>query len=276
MMPNPETLKSVFAANSNLSEWATIAVFIGLLGDILVIFVFSKDKPRSETWLAFIFALIIAVGVYGEYAFGSKAASAARELQNISDQKVAESNQKASEADGRAKALEAQVKGYDKQIADAGRDAAQANARAVASGLAFVKLKKQVFWRTLSDTDRKVIGEQLKPFAPGFIGRKVKVSSYFADPEGGVFATEIADGLTRAGINVDSSKIGANIVIDELDFGVWATGPSADENFIRSFATETVKRLDTPIHGQWGKLYPDVGILVGVKPVPSDLKTGLR
>ena len=73
MTPDLETLKLIFETNRNWAEWAAIAVVVGLLGDILVIFLFSKDKPRSETWLAFACTLIIAVGVYGEYSFGSKA-----------------------------------------------------------------------------------------------------------------------------------------------------------------------------------------------------------
>ena len=66
MTPDAEALKAVFATNRTWSEWATVAVFIGLLGDILVIFLFSKDKPKSETWLAFLCTFIIAAGVYGE------------------------------------------------------------------------------------------------------------------------------------------------------------------------------------------------------------------
>src|SRR6266540_940120 len=83
-----ELLKDVFVTNRDRAEVATIVVFIGLIGDIIVIFLFSKDKPRSETWLAFVCTLAIAVGVYGEYKFGGNAARAADQLQRLSDEKI--------------------------------------------------------------------------------------------------------------------------------------------------------------------------------------------
>jgi hypothetical protein len=36
-----ESLKSVIATNTNWSEWATLAVFFGLIGDIVVIIAFD-------------------------------------------------------------------------------------------------------------------------------------------------------------------------------------------------------------------------------------------
>jgi hypothetical protein len=98
MTPDAETLKSVFATNRNFAGWATIAVFVGLLGDIAVIFLFRTDKSRSETWLAFICTLIIAVGVYGEYNFGSKAAQAADQLQQLFERDIAFAKRDAAEA----------------------------------------------------------------------------------------------------------------------------------------------------------------------------------
>jgi hypothetical protein len=138
MTPDAEALKLVFATNRNWSEWATIAVFVGLLGDILVIFLFSKDKPRSETWLAFICTLIIAVGVYGEYSFGSKAAQAANQLQQLSDQKVSDSNLKA--------------------------EAAQAEVARL--NLETAKLRDLLRWRELTKEQRDLIHKRISSF-PG-------------------------------------------------------------------------------------------------------------
>jgi hypothetical protein len=80
--------KAIFETNRNWGEWATVAVFVGLVGDIFVLFWFSKDKPKSETGLSFVCMLMIAAGVYGEYAFGHKAAAAANELQQLSEVQV--------------------------------------------------------------------------------------------------------------------------------------------------------------------------------------------
>src|ERR1700730_3144 len=135
MTPDAETLKSVFATDRNWAEWATVAVFVGLLGDIVVIFLFSKDKPRSETWLAFICTLIIAVGVYGEYSFGSKAAQAADQLQHL----------------------------FERDIALVKRDAAEANARAAEAKLELAKFKAP---REIGPDQRQRIISKCKSF-PG-------------------------------------------------------------------------------------------------------------
>jgi hypothetical protein len=93
--PDIDALKALVAHNQYWSDWSTIAVFVALLLEIIIIFAYSKDKPRSETILSFICGLMLAVGVYGEYRFGSRAARGSAELQNISDQKVAELNRQA-------------------------------------------------------------------------------------------------------------------------------------------------------------------------------------
>jgi ABC-type Mn2+/Zn2+ transport system permease subunit len=85
--PDIDALKALVAHNQYWSDWSTIAVFVALLLEIIIIFAFSKDKPRSETILSFICGLMLSVGVYGEYRFGSRAARGSAELQNISDQK---------------------------------------------------------------------------------------------------------------------------------------------------------------------------------------------
>ncbi len=146
---NVEALKIVFATNRNWSEWATIGVFIGLLGDILVIFLFRKDKPKSETWLAFACTLIIAGGVYGEYIFGGRASKAADELQQLSDQKVADSNKEAKKA---------------------GKDAADANERAATLERETVLLRKQVITQDrrehllMDKAHRNLFVSRIRPF----------------------------------------------------------------------------------------------------------------
>jgi hypothetical protein len=123
-------LKSTFATNRAWSDWAALAVVVGLVGDIVVIFLFSKDKPRSETWLAFICTLVIALGVYGEYAFGRKAAEAAGQLQEIADKQVADLNIEAGNARKESgKAIERASKA-DERAAGNEKDAAQLRERA--------------------------------------------------------------------------------------------------------------------------------------------------
>lgn len=87
--PEIEALKAL-AQNSQLwADWSTFAVFIGLLGEIAITFAYAKDKPRSEIVLGVICGVIIAVGVYGEWRFGSKAAQANGELRRLSEEQLA-------------------------------------------------------------------------------------------------------------------------------------------------------------------------------------------
>ena len=87
-----ESLKLAFSTNTKWSELATLAVFIGLLGDILVILIFDfsdKDKTWTEITLAGIASLVIAFGVWGEYRFGHRATEAASQLQANSETQIA-------------------------------------------------------------------------------------------------------------------------------------------------------------------------------------------
>jgi hypothetical protein len=131
-----------------------------------------------------------------------------------------------------------------------------------------LELKKAASPRTLSDSDRKSIAEQLKPFAASFASRKISVSSYSSDAEGIVFSLEILDILSRAGINTDP-VIGRVMPVGLVDLGVKITGPIADGPFIKALLTNIHSRLDTKLHGEWDSKYTDVRVAVGVKPVPG-------
>jgi hypothetical protein len=61
--------------------------------------------------------------------------------------------------------------------------------------------------------------------------------------------------------------INRQIAVEELDFGVWVTGPTADGKFITTLIREIHEHLETELRGKWGPEYTGVKILVGVKPV---------
>jgi hypothetical protein len=158
--PDIDALKTLVAHNQYWSDWSTIAVFVALLLEIIVIFAFRKDRPRSETILSLICGLILAVGVYGEYRFGSRAARGNADLQNISDQKVAELNREAAKAQ-----------------------------------LDLLQLQERVKPRRLSGEQRLKLVEILTPIAK----RPVRVGYILMDEEGRSFATQIAEALTASG-----------------------------------------------------------------------------
>src|ERR1700719_1421350 len=95
MTPDAESLKAVFTTNTTWAERSTLAVFVGLLADILVILAFDffdKDKGWTEIILAGLASLLIAFGVYGEYKFGGTATRASSELQRKSEERIAQLN----------------------------------------------------------------------------------------------------------------------------------------------------------------------------------------
>lgn len=242
-MPDSEAIKAVFTINRALADWATIAVFVGLLGDILVIFLFRKDKPKSETWLAFICTLTIALGVYGEYRFGGKASQAAADLQRLSDERVA---------------------GLNKEAGDARKAAAD--------------LVSQIQPRDLTQAQRDKIRHTFRPF----VGRQVSVASY-AEPESLRLGFQIRKALVDAGMDPKSRDVirvpldsaggsipllyGIATLIGDTSGGVPTTADADMSKILSAWLKAPVTR------GSFGfpvlAMMP-VGVMVGVKPLPED------
>jgi hypothetical protein len=88
-MANPDALRAAFGAATSWNEWATALVVGGLIVEFLALLFFSKDMSRKEKALLAIGSVMVAVGVGGEYVFGGRAASAAKALQQASDEKIA-------------------------------------------------------------------------------------------------------------------------------------------------------------------------------------------
>jgi hypothetical protein len=121
----------------------------------------------------------------------------------------------------------------------------------------------------LDDPTRKQIGKELSRFAPHFSGRKMKVMSYSGDAEGIVFSLEVVDVVIKAGIDIDPA-VGRGVPVGLVEMGVSITGPSGDEEFIRSLVTKLHSHLAkeaSDVVGEWNPKYTDLSILVGVKPV---------
>ena len=160
-MSTPEvvsSLKATFETNRNWAEWATVVVFFGLLGDIFVLFGFSKDKPKPEIWLTFVCTLVIAAGVYGEYAFGHRAAAAASELQRSSEAQIARAELRAAEAN--QKAGEANEHASENALKAAGleKEAARLRERLIKRESRYLLLSER-------ETEKRLVAA-LKPFAP--------------------------------------------------------------------------------------------------------------
>lgn len=97
-MPDVESLKLAFSTNTTWAEYSTIAVFVGLLGDIIVILAFDLFDPDKSWWeigLVGVASLVIALGVLGEWRYGHLAGAAANRLQTASERRISELNREA-------------------------------------------------------------------------------------------------------------------------------------------------------------------------------------
>lgn len=61
-------LESLLKAYNSRMGWATIAVAIGIFGEYIAHFVFSKEKKGLAEWIwTIVFAVLVVGGVVGEY-----------------------------------------------------------------------------------------------------------------------------------------------------------------------------------------------------------------
>src|ERR1039458_859585 len=256
-------LAAALAKYNSAMGWSTIAVAVGIFGEYISHFIFTKEKKSRAEWLCTIlFAVLVIGGVSGEWWYGKRLSETADSLQRIADGEVAAAKQKASEADARAKLAEASVKGYDKQIADdqariktaeatvalakasvrdavaklatadariaeAQRGAAEANRAAESERLERQRLEVLVAPRRLTRDQQKKIADRLK----GFSGHSVTVSTYSNDGESIAIATEIIAALKTGGITVTDERG------NSLSSGSWFTGmnirgPASENSFI--------------------------------------------
>jgi hypothetical protein len=195
-LPELESLRRAFSNGTYWSEWATLLVFVGLVGDILVILLFDfsdKEKSRGEIAIAGIASLVIALGVWGEAHFGNRATNAAIQIQGLLGKEAADANERAARA-----------------------EKATANARLEAA-----KIEKDVKWRHLDDIQVAFIEIPLSRFA----GERIDVLTYFGDLEAEMFASRIvkalagdrgADWKVTGGTIRYSPSIFSGVVVDTL------------------------------------------------------------
>src|ERR1700733_3101021 len=114
-------LKAAFSLNNDWFEYSTIIVLAGLVFELVVLFAAHKTASWREKSVLIAGTVIIAIGVAGEWDFGSKANTAALRLQAIADEKVAtltRETAKANEIAAKANERTAELKlELDKEVA---------------------------------------------------------------------------------------------------------------------------------------------------------------
>jgi len=243
-----EALKSLAASHNSWAEWATFAVFLDLLGEIVIVFMFTKDKPRREIILSAICAVVISFGVLGEWVFGSKATRENSQLQTISERKVADLNMEA--ANTRQKTAEAEERA--------------------------AKLEQQLEWRSLTIAQKDAICKWISPFS----GTTIAVEGITGDAEGSQFASDLSQVLQskRCGWVVAEGRPGSYLWGGVLPEGVFIDvresrnlPPAADALLhILKSVNVIAQRGDSPF-----VVRPSVAmtLFVGIKPRPKDKAT---
>jgi hypothetical protein len=247
MLPNWNSLESVRNAHSLLEGWALIFFAILVVFDVLA-HLYEDDKDTAKLFeriglCCFGIAILAEIVAY-PYS---------RRNDLLSDQENAVQRYKIAILENSTQKLRT--------------DADIASKQAEGEKLARVKLEKQIQPRTINQSDREKLGEELKKFAAALKGRKVKMSSQIGDAEGMVFSLEIVDILTRAGIAIEDVGLGRVEGVGRVIMGANVTGPLADEEFIRSLAQGLTTHANSAVNGESKATYPDIAIMVGVKPI---------
>jgi hypothetical protein len=105
---NKLALSALLKVLNSRMGWSTIAVAVGILGEYIAHFAFSRDKKSRLEWVSTIaFAALVVGGVGGEYWFGKQLSESTDQLQAMSEADVSDANTKAGGANERAgKAIE--------------------------------------------------------------------------------------------------------------------------------------------------------------------------
>jgi hypothetical protein len=131
--------KIAFDIASRYSEWSTIAVTSGVFIEFVALFIFGKNMPPLEKWVMIFATLLIVAGCGGEFIFGSRANSAAAQLQQASDEKISGLSKETTRLSSVAETARAAIAQSEAETANANETAAKANERTVELKLALEK-----------------------------------------------------------------------------------------------------------------------------------------
>jgi len=280
---------------------ATGIVILGAIGEYLAEFRrFPKEQHKREQF-AKLSALVLIAGLAVELvglvrtsqlsgqiiaelnreaeAAGRDAATAKATAKGF-ERDIADANSGAKNAEAQVASANAQyrdaqarVASAEVRIADAKKQAAEANRAAEQERLERLKLEAQVAPRRLSPDQQRAIATACRRFS----GRRVSVTTYSLDAEGGVLGKQIIAVLQAAGITTDDHTASL-MPLGGFALGVHINGSEQDlvtalATYLSSIgqlavATNTDQKAGAAISsGASSTNTPAVSILVGVKPV---------
>lgn len=153
---------------------STVAVAVGILGEYVAHFIFEKEarKNKCEMALSIVFGILVLGGVVGEYIFGKNLSQVSGQLQQLSDNEVAQANERSTNNEKEAARLRSEA----------------------------ALIQQSLAWRTFGDGCSNLLKSRLKQF------NETTFSVWYdaGDSEGGTFAWQIATSLHNAKRNVFS------------------------------------------------------------------------
>jgi hypothetical protein len=171
-------LRLAFEVNNDWFEYSTIVVLAGLVFELVMLLAFHKTGSWREKVVLIAGTLIIAIGVAGEWHFGSKSSTTALRLQAISDEKVAALNTRSEELRAANLKQEERIALLSKEI---------------------VETRKGVAARNISPEQHEAVVKKLA----GFKDQRVELSIYPVTFETEFFAGQFGTMLFAAGWKVD-------------------------------------------------------------------------
>jgi hypothetical protein len=108
MSSESNQLKGEIDRNEMRAHWGAWAVVIGLVIEAMLALRFPAGATALENWAPVVADSLVALGVYAEIHFSAKAARAQRELQSITDERLAEAIRRAAEAERETARLKSQ------------------------------------------------------------------------------------------------------------------------------------------------------------------------
>jgi outer membrane murein-binding lipoprotein Lpp len=210
-------IKAAFDTASLYSEFATIAVTIGVFIEFVALFIFGHEMPAAEKGAMIFATFLIVAGCAGEFIFGSRANTAASQLQQASDEKIA--------------SLEHDSKRLFDDAASAKRDTAKALADAAIAerGAAEAKLALEEYRAPRSLQNAPFLVAKLKEFS----GQEYKVTTYWDEKEPLAFANQLYVILQQAGWSFIKPQSASFLLGGQEGVQVWVH-PAADEKARRA------------------------------------------
>jgi hypothetical protein len=214
----------------------------------------SPSRPsRLDLFLNLLGAILVAIGVAGEFGVGLEVGTVESELRNNNRKLVGLLNVEAGNARVEA----------GKAIDSAGRltkEAATLRKQAADEQLARAKLEAEVQPRTLTPKQQQYMADICRPF----LGHSIRVRSYSGDAESSRLAEQIVVALAKAQSRVDN-QIGSMIVLRAAPFAgiaISSVDPALAKAIFHSLAAAGILSTIVPRRPD----EKEMTMSVGVKP----------